>query len=425
MSDFAIRVEHLGKRYRIGRQRSYLRFSEMPLRFLSAANRLARRTLSRKVEEDSWFWALEDASFEIRPGEAVGIVGRNGAGKSTLLKLLSRITRPTRGSMAIRGRVGSLLEVGTGFHPELTGRENIFLNGTILGMRRAEIKRKFDEIVSFSEIERFLDTAVKHYSSGMFVRLAFAVAAHLEPEILLIDEVLAVGDAAFQKKCIGKMADVARSNRTILFVSHNMPAVRNLCTRAVWLDHGQVRSVGPTEQVALSYLREVQPCDSIESLRSRIARVQPDPVFRLIDFGVLQNGAETLVVGNGEAVDIEIVWQVVSEVHGLRVYFDLCDEDGVVLVRSFHDDCFGSVPVIAPGYYRSTAIIPPNLLASREYRLYVRAGIFNVRSCIREDLAVRLDVQRTTMINRAYPTDAVVSRLQPLIKWATKRQVIE
>src|SRR5438045_4882359 len=199
-------------------------------------------------------WALKDVSFDVKQAEIVGLIGSNGAGKSTLLKILSRITEPTRGRITLHGRVGSLLEIGTGFHPELTGRENIFLNGAILGMKRQEIARKFDEIVAFSEIERFIDTAVKYYSSGMYVRLAFAVAAHLEPEILIVDEVLAVGDAAFQKKCLGKMGDVAREGRTVVFVSHNMGAISNLCQRAMLLDGGRIVDSGPVESVVASYV---------------------------------------------------------------------------------------------------------------------------------------------------------------------------
>ena len=206
---------------------------------------------SPAIEE---FWALKDVSFSIDSGDVVGIIGRNGAGKSTLLKLLSRITEPTSGSIRLRGRVASLLEVGTGFHPELTGRENIFLNGAILGMARAEIKRKFDEIVAFAEVEKFLDTPVKRYSSGMYVRLAFAVAAHLEPEILIVDEVLAVGDAQFQKKCLGKMQDVSKGGRTVLFVSHNMGAVTTLCRKAIWLNGGRIVRTGSAREVVDEYL---------------------------------------------------------------------------------------------------------------------------------------------------------------------------
>ena len=240
MSDIAIRAENLGKMYRIGARRApYGRFTETLMRALAAPIRRLR-DLGKPVPAEEFIWALQDVSFEIKRGEAVGIIGRNGAGKSTLLKILSRITEPTTGRVELHGRVGSLLEVGTGFHPELTGRENIYLNGAILGMKRAEIQSRFDEIVAFAEIEKFLDTPVKHYSSGMYVRLAFAVAAHLEPEILLVDEVLAVGDVAFQKKCLGKMENVAREGRTVLFVSHNMNAVEQLCGSALLLERGRI-----------------------------------------------------------------------------------------------------------------------------------------------------------------------------------------
>jgi lipopolysaccharide transport system ATP-binding protein len=253
MSEIAVRVRDLGKEYRIGaKAERYKTFRESLVSMASAPVRLFRPSARRHADER--IWALRDVSFEVRAGEVVGVIGRNGAGKSTLLKILARITEPTRGSAEIHGRVGSLLEVGTGFHPELTGRENVFLNGAILGMRRSEIDRKFDQIVAFSEIEQFIDTPVKKYSSGMYLRLAFAVAAHLEPEILLVDEVLAVGDAEFQKKCLGKMGDVAREGRTVLFVSHNMPAVQALCSRAILLRHGTVALDADTGEVLRDYL---------------------------------------------------------------------------------------------------------------------------------------------------------------------------
>jgi lipopolysaccharide transport system ATP-binding protein len=237
-----IKVEGLGKEYVIGsREKVNETFRDMLASSLAAPFRRFRK-LSGQVDAEERFWALKDVSFEVHKGEVVGIIGRNGAGKSTLLKILSRITPPTKGRVEIRGRVGSLLEVGTGFHPELTGRENIFLNGAILGMSRGEIARKFNDIVAFAEIEQFLDTPVKRYSSGMYVRLAFAVAAHLEPEILVVDEVLAVGDTQFQKKCLGKMGDAARGGRTVLFVSHNLAAVQNLCSRCIGLWQGRVFS---------------------------------------------------------------------------------------------------------------------------------------------------------------------------------------
>ncbi len=258
MTDIAIRTENLSKQYRIGGpQGRYKTIRESLIEAVQSPFRRAAKLLRGQAygaaEMDETIWALKDVSFEVKRGEVMGIIGRNGAGKTTLLKVLSRITEPTEGHAEIHGRVGSLLEVGTGFHPELTGRENIYLNGAILGMKRAEIERKFDEMVAFAEIEKFIDTPVKHYSSGMHVRLAFAVAAHLEPEILLVDEVLAVGDAAFQKKCLGKMGDVAEGGRTVLFVSHQMNQIRRLCQRCIWLDVGGVRMIGPTVEVVSAY----------------------------------------------------------------------------------------------------------------------------------------------------------------------------
>jgi lipopolysaccharide transport system ATP-binding protein len=257
---YACRVEQLGKRYRTGRavsrgRHSYRTLQEELVRLAVMPWRRLRNGSTDGREED--FWALRDVDFSIRSGEAVGIIGRNGAGKSTLLKILSRITKPTTGQVELRGRVGSLLEVGTGFHPELTGRENIFLNGAILGMARHEIARKFDEIVAFAEVERFLDTPVKRYSSGMYVRLAFAVAAHLEPEILILDEVLATGDLAFQRKCMGRMSEVGKRGCTVLLVSHNMPAIESICTRAILLDHGRVVRSGAVADVVSEYHRRV------------------------------------------------------------------------------------------------------------------------------------------------------------------------
>jgi lipopolysaccharide transport system ATP-binding protein len=252
--DIAIRVENLGKRYIIGREAPPPETLGGRLRQLAGSPFSWLATQMRAPSEEEILWALKDVSFEVKRGEVLGVIGRNGAGKSTLLKILSRITEPTTGHAEIHGRVGSLLEVGTGMHPELTGRENIYLNGTILGMRKAEIDAKFDEIVDFSGIERFLDTPVKRYSSGMRVRLGFAIAAHLEPEILVIDEVLAVGDAEFQKKCLGKMKDVAGHGRTVLFVSHNMTAVKSLCGSCIRLDGGQIASAGETESIVTDHL---------------------------------------------------------------------------------------------------------------------------------------------------------------------------
>jgi lipopolysaccharide transport system ATP-binding protein len=259
MSDTVIRVENLGKKYIIGHQQQegYTALRDVIANgaksLLTTLNPLIQKSKNEANKSREEFWALKDVSFEIKQGDRVGIIGRNGAGKSTLLKILSRITEPTTGRIGIKGRVASLLEVGTGFHPELTGRENIYLNGAILGMSKAEIKKKFDEIVDFAEVEKFLDTPVKRYSSGMYVRLAFAVAAHLEPEILIVDEVLAVGDAQFQKKCLGKMGEVATEGRTVLFVSHNMAAISSLCTTAIVLNKGEVICCGSTDHSIAVY----------------------------------------------------------------------------------------------------------------------------------------------------------------------------
>jgi len=286
----AISVGNLGKEYVLGgAEKADISFREMLTDSLAAPFRRLRRLQGGASDTES-FWALKDVSFEVRPGEVVGIIGRNGAGKSTLLKILSRITDPTEGRVEIRGRVSSLLEVGTGFHPELTGRENIFLNGAILGMTHREIRSKFDEIVAFSEVEKFLDTPVKRYSSGMYVRLAFAVAAHLEPEILVVDEVLAVGDAAFQKKCLGKMQDVGKEGRTVLFVSHNMAAIKALCMRAICLQQGRVAVNGAVEAVIEHYLETDSPNTDVYEAK----QASPKPYIRRIR--IFQEGSGGRVV---------------------------------------------------------------------------------------------------------------------------------
>ncbi len=307
MSDVVIRVENLSKKYIIGHQKqeSYTSFRDV---ISNGAKSLwqgltcdRKENLGDRSEE---FWALKDVSFEIKQGDRVGIIGCNGAGKSTLLKILSRITEPTSGRISIKGRVASLLEVGTGFHPELTGRENIYLNGAILGMHRFEIKKKFDEIVAFAEVEKFLDTPVKHYSSGMYVRLAFAVAAHLEPEILIVDEVLAVGDTQFQKKCLGKMEDVAnREGRTVIFVSHNMGAIENLCTQSIFLKQGLIERLGKTQEVLDFYLGSLSSDSSSNSIdkiteRQGLGEVQFKKIEYFIDgkpFNRLVTGQDTTI----------------------------------------------------------------------------------------------------------------------------------
>jgi lipopolysaccharide transport system ATP-binding protein len=296
MGHTAIRVENLSKRYRIGERKSYgtLRdvlagIARSPLRRFRSRD----QSIQSQPSKDGFIWALKDVSFEVQQGEVIGIIGRNGAGKSTLLKILSRITKPTQGMAEIHGRVGSLLEVGTGFHPELTGRENIYLNGAILGMQRAEIERKFDEIVDFAEIEKFLDTPVKRYSSGMHMRLAFAVAAHLEPEILLIDEVLAVGDLEFQKKCLGKIEDITKVGRTVLFVSHNLNAVRSLCSVSLIINTGEILRYGNTEKV-IDYYRQLLENAQYQNITDRNDRAGRGKI-RVNRVEILSNSKEQSV----------------------------------------------------------------------------------------------------------------------------------
>lgn len=297
MSDYAIKVENLGKKYLIRHQAQGRRYVALRDVIAEKAKGIFRKpkTESQKPQSVEEFWALKDVSFEVKQGEAVGIIGRNGAGKSTLLKLLSRITEPAEGRIRLRGRVASLLEVGTGFHPELTGRENIFLNGAILGMHRAEIKKKFDEIVDFAEVEKFLDTPVKRYSSGMYMRLAFAVAAHLEPEILIVDEVLAVGDAAFQKKCLGKMQDVSqRAGRTVLFVSHNMSAVQVLCRKGIVLESGRLKFAGTAEEALRTYSETSKKANQVEFNEDKTR-----PCIKFVRLNPAQLEAGNLVVDIG------------------------------------------------------------------------------------------------------------------------------
>jgi lipopolysaccharide transport system ATP-binding protein len=367
-----IRVEHLSKQYRIGARRNphpTLRES------IAGAVRTPLNWLGRNGHsEDNTIWALRDVSFEVMPGEVIGIIGRNGAGKSTLLKILSRITEPTTGQVDLYGRVGSLLEVGTGFHAELSGRENIYLNGAILGMKRSEIDRKFDEIVAFAEVEKFIETPVKHYSSGMYMRLAFAVAAHLEPEILLVDEVLAVGDAAFQKKCLGKMKDVADEGRTVLLVSHNMQAVTQVCSQAIWLQQGQTVQKGEASAIVSRYL------GNKSTIQSGKHAWEPESApgnqdFRLLSVRITDEGGRELsVVDVQKPFFIEAEYEVFRWMRQLRVFFNLYDSLGQPIFSS--SDVDSSEDAVLPrseGLYRSTCEIWPNLLKPGDYELSVGA----------------------------------------------------
>ena len=331
MSDLAIRVDHLSKQYRLGKQERYFSLRDSLTEACTAPFRRLRSLFrgsagSGQSNSQTLFWALRDVSFEVKQGEVVGIIGRNGAGKSTLLKVLSRITEPTEGFAELRGRVGSLLEVGTGFHPELTGRENLYLNGAILGMKKAEIERKFDEIVAFAEVEKFLDTPVKHYSSGMYVRLAFAVAAHLEPEILMVDEVLAVGDAAFQKKCLGKMEDVAKEGRTVLFVSHNMGAIEALCERVIVIGEGIVVFDGDKKRAIAKYLVNSQS-RAIKPLLSRKDR-SGNGWLRITEISTyIENQPNSGYWQTGETCLVRFAYQTANDVSINQVDIGFAIED--------------------------------------------------------------------------------------------------
>jgi lipopolysaccharide transport system ATP-binding protein len=376
--DLAIKVESISKIYRIGLKESIhdsfgaaiFNFLKSPLKNYQKYRSLYRfddinPVKLQDVENNpsDVIWALRDISFEVKQGEVLGIVGRNGAGKSTLLKVLCRITDPTQGTADIRGRISSLLEVGTGFHPELTGRENIYLNGTILGMRRQEVDRKFDEIVDFSGVEKFLDTPVKRYSSGMRVRLAFSVAAHLEPELLIIDEVLAVGDASFQQKCLNKMEDVGQTGRTVLFVSHNMPAVTRLCSRAILLEEGRITKDGPADEVVSTYLTS--------NLGTTAAREWPDlesapgsSIVRLRAVRVTNESGETTETFDiRQTINVEIEYQVLQDGYVLLPHFGLINELGQCAFISVDLDPSWRRRPRPTGNYISKAVIPGNLLS--------------------------------------------------------------
>jgi lipopolysaccharide transport system ATP-binding protein len=357
------------------------------------------------------FWALDDISFDVAQGEAVGIIGRNGAGKSTLLKILSRITEPTNGRIRLRGRVASLLEVGTGFHPELTGRENIFLNGAILGMTRAEITRKFDEIVAFAEVERFLDTPVKRYSSGMYVRLAFAVAAHLEPEILIVDEVLAVGDLAFQKKCLGKMGDVStKEGRTVLFVSHNMGAISSLTRRAVYLRAGKLILAGPTQAVVSRYLSEAFRNDSVWKAPALTAHSLQILEVRLLD----SSGAASNEFEVTDGFTIEMEYEVRKSVRQVIVEALIYNAEGIHLARlGDHDRDSSVLEGRVPGRYCSQVTVPGNILSLGIYYLRINSGVEFTETYDHTDILSFSVVENRAKSSRQGRTGS----LAPMLPW--------
>lgn len=390
MSEPALSIRRLSKCYRLGSIGRHTLVDELtywlhrlrgrdPREHMGRVSMSASATEMRRVAAEKTgaeeFWALRDVSIDIHPGEIIGVIGRNGAGKSTLLKILSRITEPTSGEVVINGRIGSLLEVGTGFHPELTGRENIYMNGTILGMKTREIDAKFDEIVAFAEIERFLDTPVKRYSSGMYVRLAFAVAAHLEPEIMLVDEVLAVGDAVFQKRCLGKMSEVATSGRTVLFVSHQMNAIRSLCPRCLWLENGGVRAVGPTAGVVDEYLGS----GAVRHAWRNEGDAYSSPYFKPLAMRVVDRHGDPLDrdIRMDESFGLVLEGFIERENSALLAGFQVFAPGGELIFMSLHKDAEErNWPVLRAGHNAMVAWVPGQFLNEGTYRVELNITLF-------------------------------------------------
>lgn len=421
-----ITVENLSKKYSIGRQQErYTALRDVLANGVKrAASRLFHPRTGRSDPRQEEFWALKDVNFEIRQGERVGIIGRNGAGKSTLLKVLSRITEPTSGKIRIKGRVASLLEVGTGFHPELTGRENIFLNGAILGMSKAEIRKKFDEIVAFAEVERFLDTPVKHYSSGMYVRLAFAVAAHLEPEILIVDEVLAVGDAQFQQKCIGKMQSVGQEGRTILFVSHQLGMINALCEKAILLKHGEVELAGHAPEVVQHYINS-GAAGTGELIWKETSAPQSE-VVRLCSLKTMCDGAPSSDVPLSKPISIELIFQNLRPNTTLTVSFHLLDQLGHCVLASGNLPSAMSNPEEATqrplpaGKFRVCCEIPANFLNDQNYSLSVFVLSDVTRLEAHADQCLSFHVHDDGEMRKEYGGNWIGS-IRPKLPWLTER----
>ena len=413
MKELAVRVEGLGKRYRIGAMQTGYRTLRDTL-----VHRIRAVGKSRLKQKADTIWALRDVSFELMRGQVLGIIGRNGAGKSTLLKLLSRVTEPTEGFAEIHGRVGSLLEVGTGFHPELTGRENIFLNGAILGMKRVEIARKFDEIVDFAEVHTFIDTPVKRYSSGMYLRLAFAVAAHLEPEILVVDEVLAVGDAEFQRKCLGKMSDVAHTGRTVLFVSHNMSAIMRLTEQAMVLEHGKIVMRGPTSEAVDFYMTSEMARTGEKTWEEEVtAKSQPfcPVVLRVID----HEGRVVDRVQSTQPFSIEFEYELEEAIRGLRVGIYINTSRGEPVLTSFDTDAadqFVQLPERKPGRFISRCRVPADFFNGGMYVLGVNASSFRIRSYFNDEHALTFIVDPTGSPGSHWPEPRQGS-VRPAFNW--------
>lgn len=393
MSQIAIEVHQLGKQYRIGGP--VIRYRTLRESLVESINKPIKRLRSGSDPAKNTIWALRDISFQVPQGKVLGVIGRNGAGKSTLLKILSRVTDPTEGYAKIRGRVGSLLEVGTGFHPELTGRENIMLNGAILGMRRQEIEQKYDEIVDFSGVGKFIDTPVKRYSSGMYLRLAFAVAAHLEPDILVVDEVLAVGDAEFQRKCLGKMSDVAKAGRTVLFVSHSMSSILRLTEEAIVLENGHIALQAPTQQAVDYYLSSGYSQTGqrywLDAEIPRDCAPYLPIALRITD----QQGRISDTVRSTEPINIEFEYSLTAPIKGLRVGLYLMTTHGEVVFTSFDTDTpqlYDAYSTRETGRFISRATLPANLLNEGRYVIGVNASVYQVKRYFQDESALAFNV---------------------------------
>jgi lipopolysaccharide transport system ATP-binding protein len=430
-TDTAIHVEALSKVYRLGKKdevydnlaRSFFEFIKNPLNNFRKHRSLytfSDTELNENGDRDpssNILWAVKDVSFQVKKGEVVGIIGKNGAGKSTLLKILCRITDPTRGRAIVRGKVSSLLEVGTGFHPELTGRENVFLNGTILGMKKKEVQEKFDAIVDFSGVEKFIDTPVKRFSSGMQVRLAFSVAAHLDPEVLIIDEVLAVGDADFQKKCLNKMENVGSLGRTVLFVSHNMGAITDLCSRALWIDGGRLIEDGPAVDVVSKYLAQNAEGEGFWE-RARTDEPQPEKSAWLRRACVRAGNGDRAsgIVNYDEPATIEIEYEIKRPANLFRSYIMLRDAAGNLILSGLDSDGTGTAgQTRAPGIYTSTCVLPERTLRPGQY--FVSIGIFGKpREVFEEELldAMRFQIPESGYAFNANPRKGIIT---PFLKW--------
>ena len=417
MDEIAIRVENLSKQYRIGL--TPMRYRTLRETISESFTRNGRASRAASKEEEGKIWALRDISFEVHKGQVLGIIGRNGAGKSTLLKILSRITEPTEGYAEIRGRVGSLLEVGTGFHPELSGRENIYLNGAILGMKREEIDQKFDEIVAFSEVEKFIDTPVKRFSSGMYLRLAFAVAAHLEPQILVVDEVLAVGDAEFQRKCLGKMNDVAKEGRTVLFVSHNMSAILRLTDETILLDEGRIVLRAPTPQAVDHYMasgfsQSGERTWSIDEIPSESAP------FRPIALRVSDNDQRRYDrVRSTNPITIEVEYAIDAPIKGLRVGVYMQTTRGEFVFTSFDTDNaqqFENYSVRPEGHYISKCTLPPDFLNEGQYVLGINASSYRVKRYFQDENALAFSVDGAGAPGKQWP-ERRLGPVRPRLEW--------